>query len=196
VPVYTAPDGPVDETAALENPRFINNDPDAAVPLALLVKQQVEDWYEVYLPLRPNGRTGWVPASSVTTTTHPYKLQVNLSEYRVRLFKEGDEVWATDVAVAAENTPTPGGLYFTTELLAPPDAGGPYGPYAYGLSGFSDVHTTFNGGPGQLGIHGTNQPQYIGQNVSNGCVRMRNEDITYLAESVGLPLGVPVEIVA
>jgi lipoprotein-anchoring transpeptidase ErfK/SrfK len=34
----------------------------------------------------------------------------------------------------------------------------------------------------------------MGKNVSNGCIRMRNEDITRLAELA--PLGTPVEIVA
>jgi lipoprotein-anchoring transpeptidase ErfK/SrfK len=56
------------------------------------------------------------------------------------------------------------------------------------------VLQTFNGGPGQLGIHGTNQPQLLGTKVSHGCIRMSNEDITRLAGI--LPLGVPVEILA
>jgi lipoprotein-anchoring transpeptidase ErfK/SrfK len=96
----------------------------------------------------------------------------------------------TSVAVAAANTPTPGGLYYTTELIAPPDPNGPYGPYAYGLSGFSNVYQSFAGGPGQLGLHGTNQAWSIGQSVSHGCIRLRNQDITRLAKL--LPLGVPV----
>ncbi|ORE99109.1 L,D-transpeptidase [Aurantimonas sp. 22II-16-19i] len=33
-------------------------------------------------------------------------------------------------------------------------------------------------------IHGTNQPWTIGQNVSSGCIRMRNEDVTDLYERV------------
>lgn len=42
------------------------------------------------------------------------------------------------------------------------------------------------------GIHGTNNPASIGQAVSHGCVRMRNEDIAYLYHTVGL--GTPVYI--
>ncbi len=33
-------------------------------------------------------------------------------------------------------------------------------------------------------IHGTNAPWTIGQNVSSGCIRMRNEDVTDLYERV------------
>ena len=42
------------------------------------------------------------------------------------------------------------------------------------------------------GIHGTDQPQSIGQSVSHGCVRMRNEDIEKLYPMV--PVGTPVYI--
>lgn len=35
-------------------------------------------------------------------------------------------------------------------------------------------------------IHGTNAPWTIGQNVSSGCIRMRNEDVTDLYERVGI----------
>jgi lipoprotein-anchoring transpeptidase ErfK/SrfK len=45
-----------------------------------------------------------------------------------------------------------------------------------------------------IGIHGTNEPQLVGTDVSHGCIRLRNEDISRL---VGLlPLGTPVEITA
>lgn len=42
------------------------------------------------------------------------------------------------------------------------------------------------------GIHGTNNPASIGQSVSHGCVRMRNEEIERLYEMV--PVGTPVFI--
>ena len=69
---------------------------------------------------------------------------------------------------------------------------GIYGPYAYQLSGFSDVLLRFNGGTGVIGIHGTNEPWLLGKDVSHGCIHMSNAGITRLAHL--LPLGVPVEI--
>ena len=42
------------------------------------------------------------------------------------------------------------------------------------------------------GIHGTDHPESIGQSVSHGCVRMRNEDIEKLYPMV--PVGTPVYI--
>jgi lipoprotein-anchoring transpeptidase ErfK/SrfK len=43
-----------------------------------------------------------------------------------------------------------------------------------GISGFSNVLTWWRQG-GPIAIHGTNQPWSIGQAVSNGCVRVRND---------------------
>ena len=64
----------------------------------------------------------------------------------------------------------------------------------FGLSAFSDVYTSFAGGPGQVGLHGTNDPSGLGRDVSHGCVRVTNEAITALAQQ--LPMGTPISIVA
>lgn len=44
----------------------------------------------------------------------------------------------------------------------------------------------------QFGIHGTIFPEYIGQSVSKGCVRMKNEDVEELYEII--PVGTMVMI--
>ncbi|MCU0310578.1 MAG: L,D-transpeptidase [Acidimicrobiales bacterium] len=197
LPIYDSPGAP-EPTRTMTNPRLINDDPNAAVDLVFLVKDApvAEDceWVEVYLPMRPNGSSGWVRRADVTLLSNPYRIKADLGNFQLTVLKDGEVMKEIPIAVAADNTPTPGGLYYITELVQTPDPGGVYGPYAYGLSGFSEVHQTFNGGPGQLGIHGTNQPQFIGQQVSNGCIRMSNADITELSKI--LPLGVPVEVIA
>jgi lipoprotein-anchoring transpeptidase ErfK/SrfK len=48
------------------------------------------------------------------------------------------------------------------------------------------------GGDAIIGIHGTNKPKLVGQDVSAGCIRIKNEDIRTLARR--LPLGTPVQI--
>jgi len=42
-------------------------------------------------------------------------------------------------------------------------------------------------------LHGTNEPWLIGQAVSNGCIRLTNEDAVYLYDHT--PLGTPVLII-
>lgn len=150
----------------------------------------------VELPVRPNGSTGWVPAADVSLTVHDYRIRVELTAHRLEV-RKGDEVLvASPIGVGTQDTPTPGGVYYVKELLRPPVPDGPYGPYAYGLSGFSNVLESFAGGEGVIGIHGTNQPDLVGTDVSSGCIRLPNEVILRLVEEIQLPLGVPVEIVA
>jgi len=96
------------------------------------------------------------------------------------------------IGVGEAATPTPRGTYFITALFRLIDPYGPYGPYAFGLSGFSNVLRSFGGGPGQLAIHGTNDPGGIGSNVSHGCIHVSNPEITRLSKE--LPLGTPVQI--
>jgi lipoprotein-anchoring transpeptidase ErfK/SrfK len=54
------------------------------------------------------------------------------------------------------------------------------------------VYTSFEGGDGQVGIHGTSRPEVLGTDVIHGCIRVDNATITRLARTV--PLGTPVEI--
>jgi lipoprotein-anchoring transpeptidase ErfK/SrfK len=190
-----APDLTAEVVATLPNPRPLDTDPPVSIPMVLLVLEQQGPWLQVQLPVRPNGTTGWVPAAEMDLTTHPWRIEADLDAFALRVYRNDEQVWETTIGVARENAPTPGGLYYTTELLQPPDPDTVYGTYAYGLSGFSETFYEFNGGQGQLGIHGTNEPDLIGQRVSAGCIRMRNEDINYLVEQLRLPLGVPVKIV-
>jgi lipoprotein-anchoring transpeptidase ErfK/SrfK len=83
-------------------------------------------------------------------------------------------------------------VFFITEGVRPSNPKGAYGTFAFGLSGYSNVLTRFGRGDGQIGIHGTNAPAQLGQAVSHGCIRMRNEAVSKLAKL--LPQGVPVVV--
>jgi lipoprotein-anchoring transpeptidase ErfK/SrfK len=192
VQIYKSPD-PAAKDRTLTNPRLINDDPKAKVPLVMLVESQQEGWLQVSLPVRPNGSKGWVRAQDFETMAHDYRIEITLGAFRLKAFQGDKQSFDAPIGVARDEYPTPGGTYYTTELLAPPDPNGAYGPYALGLSGHSDKLTTFDGGPGQLGIHGTNEPQGVGSKISHGCIRLKNPDITALV-NIGMPLGTPVVI--
>ncbi|HEV3400835.1 MAG TPA: L,D-transpeptidase, partial [Acidimicrobiales bacterium] len=141
-----------------------------------------------------NGATGWLRASDVTLSEHDWRIEVALGAHRLTVWKGNEVVREETVAVGMPKAPTPTGDYYLTELLDTGDPRGPYGPWAFGLSAFSDVHTSFAGGPGQVGLHGTNEPAKLGRDVSQGCIRVTNEAITALAAE--LPVGSPISIVA
>ncbi len=189
--VYDAPG------AALASRALANPQPSGA-PLVLLVTEQRAGWLQVLLPVRPNGSTGWIRAEQASLVTHDFRLVVELGAHRITAYQGREVLLSEPIGVGTRDAPTPGGLYYIKELFQPLDANGrlysdgPYGPYAYGLSGFSEVLFDFAGGDGQFGIHGTNDPSGLGRDVSHGCIRMSNAGITLLAQT--LPLGIPVDI--
>lgn len=153
------------------------------------------DHYRVLLPTRPNGSLGWVHSDDVDVVRHNHAIRVDLANFRLTVFDHEQEVLDVEIGVARDNAPTPLGRYYTTEVIRPTVPDSVYGAFAYGLSGFSDTFVTFNGGPGQLGIHGTNDPSTIGTEVSSGCVRMHNDDITRMVDDLEVRSGVPVEVI-
>lgn len=151
-----------------------------------------EGWVNVLLPIRPNGSTGWVQQSEVSLVENSFRIEVDRASHELRVLERGKVIQTTPVAIGTGDTPTPVGSFYINELLQPIDQNGPYGSFAYGLSGFSETLEEFNGGNGVVGIHGTNDPATIGTDVSHGCIRLENDVIETMVESV--PLGTPVYI--
>jgi lipoprotein-anchoring transpeptidase ErfK/SrfK len=167
------------------------------VPRTFLVTDQSSrpGWLNVLLPIRPNGASGWINASDVTLGTSDYEIRIELGAHKLTLFKLGQPILESGTVNGKEKTPTPPGQFYITDpvdLQKNPNTG--YGLYALGISGYSDVLTSFKGGPGQLAVHGTSNPGEVGSDISNGCVRVPNDIILQLALQV--PLGTPVNIVA
>ena len=186
LPVYAAPGAPTAEMV-LDNPNSLG------APLTLLVTAVSGSWVQTYLPVRPNEAQGWVPAADVTLTNDPYRITISLAARQLTLYQGGsDLVLQVPVAVGSPDSPTPLGHFFVADVLKLTDPQNAYGPYALGLSGFSNTYYSFDGGPGQIAVHGTNQPWVIGGYASHGCVRLANPDITRLAQIV--PAGTPVDV--
>ena len=163
-----------------------------AVRTLLVTAQRSDGWLQVQLPVRPNGTRGWVKATSVTTSTTAMRVVVDRRTKTLTLLRAGEPVAQFSVAVGAPATPTPAGLFFVSDRLPTLDPTGPFGPYALGLSGYSNVLTSFDGGDGVLGIHGTNADWSVGHAASHGCVRMHNSEIVTLYRQV--VLGTPVVV--
>ena len=134
--------------------------------------------------------------TSTNQATRHTRIVLNLSERRVFLY-EGETVASSyPVAVGAANTPTPQGQFAVSQMVIEPIWQNPWtgelhepGPNtALGLRwiGFTTTEA------GSFGFHGTPTLDSIGQAVSNGCVRMRNDDIVALFSQVRI--GTPVEV--
>ena len=166
-------------------------------PLVVSVIEESPDgeWLHVRFPQRPNGTTGWIRADQVSLWGLPNAIEVSIAERMLRVVSgtSGDVLFEASVAVGADATPTPVGDFFI-DIVNPLGGHPTYGWGQLSVSGFSDVLERFAGGIGQIAIHGWNDPSAMGRNVSNGCIRMNNDDIARVAELA--PLGSPVTITA
>jgi lipoprotein-anchoring transpeptidase ErfK/SrfK len=184
VAIYPSP-GAV-ASSSLTNPNNLG------APLVFRVTAVMGPWVQVMLPMRPNGARGWIQRADVQLYADPYQVVVHLGSHSLSLLDQGAVVETHPIISGMPSAPTPTGDFYVTELLKAPNPAGPYGPYAFGLSAFSDTYSEFEGGPGQIAIHGTNQPYLMGQSASHGCVRVTNDVVAHLAGI--LPLGSPVLI--
>jgi hypothetical protein len=149
-------------------------------------------WLLVRLPGRPNGHTGWIRLAGTQSSVTAWHLVVETALRRVVIFHAGHQVRVVKAVVGKASTPTPAGEYFVEESIAlPADAVG--APFALALSARSQVLQEFDGGPGQIAIHGLENVGGVpGTAASHGCVRLDGATMRWLAGRISV--GVPVTI--
>jgi len=121
------------------------------------------------------------------------KIIVNLPSRTLELFSGDQLIKEYPVAIGLPSTPTPLGNFSIVYKEVNPNwyppnkkgkmvPSGPANPLGYRWIGIWNNY----------GIHGTNAPWSIGTVVSNGCIRMYEQDVEELFEKVGY--GTPVQI--
>ena len=185
--IYPSPDDAGEPALVLEPLTILGT-----VTVLAAVAPPEDGWVEVILPVRPNGSTGWVRVDQVSLYVVDGEIVIDLSDRILRYTIEGVEVLRTEVGIGSVHNQTPTGHFFVTDNVSVADPSGPWGSHALGLSARSDTITEFNGGDGIIGIHGTNNPASIGDDISLGCVRLPNDAIATLHELV--PIGTRVTI--
>ncbi len=149
-------------------------------------------WLHVRLPGRPNGRTGWIRRKATVLATTGWHIVVETSSRRVIVYRRGHTIRVFKAIVGKPSTPTPHGEFFVEESirLRATDVGA---PFALALSSRSNVLQEFDGGPGQIALHGLdNIGGVLGSAVSHGCVRLADSAMRWLVVRIGP--GVPVTI--
>jgi len=187
--VYDSP-GSLDPSRAER--AFSNRNPFGG-PQVFALKTAFADWFEIVLPVRPNGTTGWIHRRDIDIRYTTHRVEVDVSARTASVYEGSTPLLRTKVVVGKRSTPTPLGTFYINVNIDRRGAVDAYGPYILGLSGFSEILSSFNGGEPTIGIHGTNRPDLLGSAASNGCVRFPNDLITFMHQV--LPLGTPVVIV-
>lgn len=166
----------------------------------LLVKDSTRTagdlWLDVRVQGRPNGRHGWIRADAASLSTTPYRLEIRRMTKRLTLLKAGRAVRSIKVVVGAPETPTPSGYFSVADKLELDNPNRFLGNWVLPLTAYSDVLQTFDGGIGQIALHGRGGAsllQPVGTAASHGCVRIENKQIARIAATV--PTGTPVVII-
>ena len=156
------------------------------------VLKQRRGWLRVLLPGRPNGHAAWIRASTARIWSTPWRIVIRTASRRLFVLRDNRIVRSFPVVVGKSSTPTPRGRFFVEEALTLP-RGSLGSPVAYALSARSNVFQEFDGGPGQIAIHGTygigGTP---GLAESHGCIRMTTDALDWMIRRLGT--GTPVEI--
>jgi lipoprotein-anchoring transpeptidase ErfK/SrfK len=115
---------------------------------------------------------------------------VRKSEFKLFIFYQGAAFASYPVAIGADASSTPLGLFKIADKTGkpawwPPESTGIKGPIGpddprnpLGTHWIALSHDLHSG----LGIHGTNDPGSVGTRASLGCIRMKNEDVKAIFE--------------
>ena len=132
------------------------------------------------------GRSPTKASAAEGAEESPVLLTLSLSERSLEVSEPGKVTVVYEVAVGQEDWQTPIGEFAVMSKLENPAwqhpltkeeiPPGPDNPLGSRWIGF------WSDGEAQIGFHGTNQEDLIGEAVSHGCVRMRDRDIKVLYE--------------
>ncbi|NEP11439.1 MAG: L,D-transpeptidase [Symploca sp. SIO2C1] len=161
---------------------------------ALLLPQALQATKQIPLTPKITTVSSITPMLNKAIAAMSSQVVVDLSDTQVYLYWENRLLSSYPVAVGKSGWETPTGSFKVlhkqhnpvwqqpiTGDLIPTGPDNPLG--SRWISFWSD-------GNHQIGFHGTNNEQLVGQKVSHGCLRMRNADIEELYEQirVGTPI--------
>jgi lipoprotein-anchoring transpeptidase ErfK/SrfK len=190
--VHQEPEAGSPQTELVPATRPLTGEPTTLPVVGALTGADGVRWLRVMLPGRPDGSTGWIAEQGTRETTTNWHLVVDLAARRVRAYRDGHVARTFQAVVGKPSTPTPTGEFFVEETLQMP-AGEAGGPFALALSARSNVLQEFEGGPGQIAVHGRDDlGGTLGTAASHGCIRLATASIDWLATRIGP--GTPVTI--
>jgi lipoprotein-anchoring transpeptidase ErfK/SrfK len=131
---------------------------------------------------------------------HPQFLVVDRDGFRLRHYEDLELAETYAISVGRAGSETPAGRYDISNKAVDPVWYVPDEPWAGDLRGEevppgpeNPIKSRWLGIEDGIGIHGTDEPESIGREASQGCIRMRIPEVEELYERV--PVGTPVEIV-
>jgi hypothetical protein len=169
--------------------------PTELLVLASRVGPEGRTWLRVLLDQRPNGTAVWLNSEDTLLSVDRWRIDVSLAGRRVTVYRAGHTVQSFAAVVGKPSTPTPTGLFAVAAELRQPEADQFVGAWVLPLTAHSNVLKSFEGGDGQVALHGRGGASLLdplGTARSHGCVRLANSAIAWIATHV--PVGTPVRV--
>lgn len=122
------------------------------------------------------------------------RLVLSLKERKVYAYQDDQVIASYPVAIGKKGWETPSGNFEVIQMVENPQWKNPWNGQVSAPGANSPLGLRWIGfwtdGKNYIGFHGTPGEHVMGQAVSHGCVRMRNQDVTALYELV--KMGIPV----
>jgi lipoprotein-anchoring transpeptidase ErfK/SrfK len=139
-------------------------------------------------------RPGWAlnlqAALNPNPLAHRSRLIVDLSDRQVYLFLDGIQVVNYEIAIGQAGWETPTGQFKVMSMQVDPVWQHPFTGELFPAGAQNPLGSRWIGfwtdGTHQIGLHGTNQSDLIGQAVSHGCIRLHDADIQALYPQVAI----------
>jgi len=205
IPVFDEPDGPprtLADVNAFEarteaNPLYATTQ--HGNPLVLRVIESTGEWLRVQVPTRPNHSDVWVRSDDFELGHTDVWIEISLAPTarseagQMWAYKGGEQILETSIVSGRPDRETPRVTGWVDELTPGSEVGPAWGSWVVGLGTFSEAIGSYAGGLPAVAIHGTNQPELMGQRVSTSKVRVPNEVVDQLVALDGF-VGAPVHI--
>jgi lipoprotein-anchoring transpeptidase ErfK/SrfK len=149
-------------------------------------------WLGVHAEEAGNNVVAWLPLASASLYRVPWRIDVDLSDRRLVAHRGEQEQMSVAVAIGTAQTPTPTGSFYVTDRLRDGRPGSPYGCCILALSAHQPHLREGWGGGDRIAIHSTPNQASIGRAASNGCLRVRTDDMRVLLRRI--PIGTRVQI--
>jgi lipoprotein-anchoring transpeptidase ErfK/SrfK len=174
-------------TASLETDEF-------AASESSPIKSPARFWELVFPPLPPLAESEqYLPSVAVRDT----RLVIRLNERRVYVYQDNQPLNSYPIAVGKQGWETPTGKFQVLQMLENPSWQHPWNGQIVPPGSDNPLGRRWIGfwtdGERSIGFHGTPNEELVGQAVSHGCIRMRNNDVQALFDQVTIGTTVIVQ---
>ena len=164
----------------------------SGIPAAFAAEEPVTLVPGKGLPAQAEKKPAAAPEQKPQAEEKVDRIAINLASRSLAAYQNGKRIRLYPIGVGKASTPTPTGYYKILDKEENPVWTDPEDGYSIPSGESNPLGYRWMQIQGNYGIHGTNKPSSVGGYVSNGCIRMFEEDVEglYRITDVGTPVDI------